>query len=360
MIKPASSACNLRCSYCFYADVSSRRSVPSYGMMSETTARRLIDSAFRQTGGRGAAHFAFQGGEPTAAGLPFYQSFAEYAEKTKPAGVEVTYSIQTNGILLDDAWCRLLRERRFLVGLSFDGTPKLHDAARVDAGGNPTAKRVLAAAGLLLRHGIDFNILTVVTGQSAKHPAGIFDFLQKNNFRYVQLIPCLNPLEDAGPHPPYELTPRLYGAFLKDLFRLWYAALRGGNYVSIRLFDNLARMFHGERPEQCGLDGRCRLQFVVEADGGVYPCDFYVLDEYRAGNICEQSFEELAKSEPMERFLREPGMKSPLCGGCGAAALCGGSCKRCRPSLFAEEGYCPYRDFLSSTADRFRAIARML
>lgn len=367
LIKPASSLCNMRCKYCFYADVSDSRRVKSYGIMTGETARLLIDRALEAVGGRGRLHIAFQGGEPTLAGLDFFRAFTAYAAEKKPSGVRIEYAIQTNGQLLDEDWCRLLAKERFLVGLSFDGTPELHDFLRPDSKGAGTAKRVLQAAALMDAAGVDYNILTVVTRQAAKHPRQIFSYCQKRGFRFIQFIPCLPPFEgkeDAPFHDPFHapshaLTPRLYAAFLKDMFRLWREALAKGEYISVRLFDNLVRLAGGGPPEQCGMLGFCQPQFVVEADGGVYPCDFYVLDAYRMGSVREKDFRELADSPALTDFLR-PVEKNPLCGQCPCLKICGGGCRRYRDFYFSEAGYCPYRDFLTACWPDILKIARRL
>lgn len=359
LIKPASSLCNMRCKYCFYADVSDSRSVKSYGVMTGDTARLLIDRGLAQVGEKGTLHFAFQGGEPTLAGLPFFEDFAAYAAARKPAGVKIEYSIQTNGYLLDNDWCRLFKQYGFLVGLSFDGTPDLHDFLRLDSAGAGTAKRVLAAARRMDAQGVDHNILTVITRQAAKHPRQIFTFLRKSGFGFVQFIPCLPPFEKDGTPPAYALPPRLYASFLKEAFALWRDALLDGAYISVRLFDNLTRMAAGGPPEQCGMLGRCQAQFVVEADGGVYPCDFYVLDEYRMGSIQDADFAALVKSPALAEFLK-PRPRNPRCDNCPFLPICGGGCRRYRDFYFSEEGYCPYADFLAACWPDIRRLAAQL
>ncbi|MDL2293908.1 radical SAM protein, partial [Ruminococcaceae bacterium OttesenSCG-928-D13] len=120
MLKPASSLCNLRCRYCFYADVSSMRGVPNYGIMSDDTAREVIGNIYRDLEDGDEITLAFQGGEPTLAGLDFFKSFVAEAER-QPVRARVNWALQTNGVLLDRDWCAFLREKRFLVGLSLDG-----------------------------------------------------------------------------------------------------------------------------------------------------------------------------------------------------------------------------------------------
>lgn len=358
LIKPASSLCNMRCKYCFYADISDSRQVKSYGIMAAETARGVIDRAFSFVGERGGLHIAFQGGEPTVAGLPFFESLAAYAAQKKPAGVDLHFSIQTNGLVIDEAWAKFLKQYGFLVGLSFDGTSELHDFLRPDAAGRPTARRVLETARLLNAQGVDCNILTVVTKQAARHPGKIYRFYKSRGFSFIQFIPCLPPLEKAEDQP-YALPPRMYACFLKELFLLWRADLESGEYVSIRLFDNLTRMAAGQSPEQCGLLGFCQPQFVVEADGGVYPCDFYVLDAYRMGSLPQDDIPALLQSPVLQEFL-SPTERRGLCTGCPHLPICGGGCKRYRGFYFSQPGYCPYRDFLDECWPGFRLLARRL
>ena len=102
LIKPASSICNLRCKYCFYEDEARNRTQRSMGIMGETLADTLIGQAFDAVGTHGLVSFAFQGGEPTIAGLGFFQHFVAAVARRRPAGVQVCYAIQTNGTLLND------------------------------------------------------------------------------------------------------------------------------------------------------------------------------------------------------------------------------------------------------------------
>ncbi|MBR4888366.1 MAG: radical SAM protein, partial [Clostridia bacterium] len=242
LIKPASAACNLRCRYCFYADVSDSRAVKNYGNMSSETAHKLIDNAFAANRG-GTVSFAFQGGEPTLAGLEFFRDFTAYAAEHCPKNTTLAYSLQTNGTLLTDEWCAFLKEHGFLVGLSMDGHKKEHDFCRVDAKGSGTFTTVMETVKRLRAHKVDFNILTVLTRPLARHPQQLMAFYKKNDFKFVQIIPCLDPLEGDG--GDYSLTPELYASFLKTFFRLWVEEFKKGNYISVRLFDNLVRMAAG-------------------------------------------------------------------------------------------------------------------
>ncbi len=288
LVKPVSGSCDLRCRYCFYADEAQKRGRASYGRMSAETLELLVREALSQAAG--GCTFAFQGGEPTLAGLDFYEKLLELEKRYNRRHIPVQYAIQTNGCSLDRDWAAFFARNRFLVGLSLDGTREVHDAYRRDAAGEGSFQRVQRAAQLLQQAGVDFNVLTVVTNQTVRSIGKIYGYFKRSGLRYQQYIPCLDPLGEERGQTEYALTPEAYGEFLCRLFDLWYADLSHGDYVYIRYFENLAAMLLGRPPESCGMSGQCACGFTVEADGSVYPCDFYVLDPYLLGHIGEQSF----------------------------------------------------------------------
>ena len=362
LIKPASSACNLRCAYCFYADEASIRAVPNYGLMSQAVSHALIEKAAGAA--EGSITFLFQGGEPTLAGLDFYRDFVSHVKKTVPSALAVQYAIQTNGMELDGEWCRFFQENRFLTGLSLDGNRECHDRFRWDGEGKGTYNRVMKAARLLEEAGVKYNVLTVVTGHLARHIQSVFSALCKEGFRFQQYIPCLDPLEEERGRQGYSLSPEQYESFLKTLFDLWYRELEQGRYWSIRYFDNLVWMLNGHAPEQCSMRGCCGLQYLVEADGSVYPCDFYGLDEYRLGNIRQDPWEELDRVREEIGFVEASRRVPEECGSCQWYPLCRNGCRRDR--TVEEDGlgrnyYCrAYAGFFAYALPRLRQAQGML
>ncbi|MCL2099097.1 MAG: radical SAM protein [Oscillospiraceae bacterium] len=340
LIKPAAGLCNIRCGYCFYRDLSEPR---ENKIMERETADKLIERAFES----GAEHitFAFQGGEPTLAGLDFFEYFVSSANHKNTQKTKINYSIQTNGIIIDREYAEFFKKNNFLVGLSVDGTKETHDFFRTDAAGNGTFAKVIKCAELLRTAGVEYNILTVVTAQTAKHIKKIYNFYKKQRFFYLQFITCLEPLAQPAP-ALYSLTPELYENFLFTLFDLWYADLFAGEYVSIRFFDNLVRAAAGEECELCGLsaDGSCPGQFVTEFDGTVYPCDFYCTEKWRLGNVLTHSFEELNNSDTMQKFRESSNLNSKKCAECEVFGLCRGGCRRDREesvyNAAGENKYC--------------------
>lgn len=360
LIKPASSLCNLRCSYCFYHDVAEHRETASYGVMTQETLETVVRRALSFA--TGACTFAFQGGEPTLAGLDFFRRFEALVARDAPEGLSVRRALQTNGLLLDEDWAAFLAEHHYLVGLSLDGPADLHDARRTDAQGKGTFARTLAAAKLLERTGVEFNVLSVVDSLLARRAAKVYSFFRKQGLPYLQFIPCL---DDFGHEGPPRLTPERYAHFLKTTFDLWYEDVTQGHPISIRLFDNLLEMLSGYPPESCGMSGQCTCQFVVEANGDVYPCDFYVTDPYRLGNLRDCSIPELRASAPACRFIEESLSLPDKCRACPYFVLCRGGCRRYRepfgdgqPGLYQ---HCEaYLDFFHYAVPRLQALAQRL
>lgn len=326
LIKPASSACNMICKYCFYRDVTENRSNAFEGMLSMSQAEEIIRCGCEYA--EKICSFTFQGGEPTLAGLDFFRQFVACAEKYKSKNLEIRFALQTNGLTIDAEWAKFFAQNHFLIGISLDGPADLHNANRQDRAEKGTWGRVMNSIKLFRKYRVDFNVLCVVTGRNARCAEKIYRFYRKNDFRWIQFIPCLSPIHDKGKKIPYQLSPREYGKFLIRLFDLWFDDLKNGNYISIRHFDNWMFLLLGESPEACNMTGRCSIQFVVEGDGSVYPCDFYVLDEWKMGNIKDCKFEEMKNGEIARRFVAES-MKLPEdCKTCRWLALCRNGCKR--------------------------------
>lgn len=327
LIKPASSACNLRCRYCFYEAESDVRAVKNFGVMQPQTVERLLADGYALSEPGGAVHFAFQGGEPTVAGLDFFKDFVARARALCPPRVHISFAIQTNGTLLDEDWAAFLKAEDFLVGLSVDGYSDLHDLYRVDARGRGTFGEVRKRLALLLRHGVRVNALCVVTAQCARRPEKAYNELKKLGVRYMQFIPCLDPMGEERGGQPFSLTPEAYGAFLCRLFDLWYADWAKGDYHSVRLFDDYVNLMLGEPNATCATCGRCGGYFVVEGDGSVYPCDFYAVDEWCMGRLGEVSLAGMADGEKARDFLLWGQQKPAECTACRWRALCNGGCK---------------------------------
>ena len=349
LIKPASGRCDLGCRYCFYTGEMRRRERGDRGIMTEETARALIGAALEH--GAGECTFAFQGGEPTLAGLDWFRRFVHRAEEENRGRLRLLWSLQTNGTLLDDAWCGFLREKGFLVGLSLDGPRDLHDRYRKDGTGAGSLDRALAAGEMLQRAGVPVNALTVVTARTAKRPETVYAFLRDRGYLWQQYVPCIVP---AGEKPEWALTPGAWGEFLVRLFDVWERDRRAGRQVHVRTFESWAALLAGRMPEECGAAGVCSVQYAVEADGEIYPCDFYALDEYRLGNV-RDGFD-AADARRVELGFLERSVPLPgECRACRWVQLCRGGCYLWRDETGKNRLCGGYRRFFAHGAERLRS-----
>lgn len=363
LIKPASSLCDLRCQYCFYADVTDHRDVKSYGLMNHSTVDALIERAFDYAD-QGVT-FAFQGGEPTLAGLDFFVYFVDKVQATNPKAIPVHYALQTNGVSITEEMAAFFAKHHFLLGVSLDGPKDIHDMNRVGPGGKGTFKRVKNAIKTLEKHQVDFNILTVVNKAVAGHPRKVYQSLVKEGYFYLQFIPCLDDLGEAHGRSPYALTAEDYGNFLCKIFDLWYRDFRSGKRVSIRMFDNILHILLGLPPESCDMMGVCSANLVIEADGSAYPCDFYVLDEWKMGMVQDTPLQDLIRSERAMKFVTMSHPRPEACKTCDYLPICRTGCRRHQTQESQGQPglnyFCPsYKQFYGHTLSRFKEVAGLL
>mgnify|MGYP003289402093 CR=1 FL=1 len=347
LVKPASSLCNLKCSYCFYCDEAENRQKNPSSVMSAETAENLIREVFDFCGENSSIHYMFQGGEPLIAGLDFFEKFIETANRLCTSGTTVNYSLQTNGTLITEDFARFFKEHNFLIGVSIDGDEPLHNAYRCDS-----FEKAMHGIEILKKHGVDFNVLSVITAKT--DAAKLFDFYKRNGFRNVQPIYCLDPLN--GEKSEYSLDAKGLARFKKRLFNLWFNEISSGKHFYIRDFDNLLSMITRGFAEQCGANGRCNAQLVVESDGTCYPCDFYCIDEFECPNINSSTISDILNCDGLRKFMEYDEEKNKLCASCPVQKICNGGCKRYRGLYNQLSGYCPMMDFMLHALEKLKSI----
>ncbi len=348
-----SSLCNCRCDYCFYAPIAEgRKNLPE--RMSDRVAKALVSRAVAEADGD--LTFAFQGGEPTLAGVDFFRRFLalEKSENQKRRSpLSIRHTIQTNGLLLNDEWAEFFARENFLVGISLDGTAPIHDRHRKRPGGEGSYAGVCSAVEILRRRRVPYNILCVITDEAAQAPGEIYGSLREH--RYLQFIPCL----PTGEGESFAPTAAHYAAFLRETFSLYERDLLAGEPTRVRIFDNFLSILLGGEPENCAMRGVCSQNPVIEADGSVYPCDFYSSDADRLGNILTSSFADLLSSDRAKAFLRASAQIPEKCRACRWFALCRGGCRRERTA--GEYRFCEaYRAFFEENYPRLALLARSL
>lgn len=325
LVKPVGPDCNLHCRYCFYLD-KSKMFAGGLHRMDDATLERMIRSYMELPF---TTHsFAWQGGEPTLAGIDFFRRAIDIQRACLRPGGRVMNVLQTNATLINDDFARFLAEANFLVGVSIDGSHELHDASRTDSAGAPTYDRVVKGIETLRHHGVAFNALVLVNKANVNAPEAIYRHL-RDDLRIMdhQYIECADVEKNGAPFS-FAITAREWGDFLCRIFDLW--TKHDTRRVSVRLFDTIKSIaIHGSAPA-CSASANCSGYFVVEHDGGVYPCDFHVTPELRLGDIRENSWNEIAAAKVRAAFASRKWNLASECVKCKWLRFCMGDCPRNR------------------------------
>lgn len=337
LVKPAGPDCNMDCTYCFYLDRSSLFPSAPVHRMSERTLEVMIHQMMSQR--LPQLSFGWQGGEPTLVGLPFFRKAVQWQEQYG-TGQTVGNGLQTNGLLLDKDWAAFLRQYRFLVGLSLDGPRHVHDHYRVLRGGQGTWATVVDRARMLLDAGVDVNALSVVTDHSAAHAEEIYAFHKELGLDHMQFIPCVET-DPADPSraASFSVSAERYGEFLVKIFDLWLADVHDGvASTSVRYFDSVFHTYVGLSAPDCTLAERCGNYLVVEHNGEVFSCDFFVTPEWRLGNVLEGDLVGMLNSARQREFGEMKAMVPDECRSCRWLRHCRGGCTKDRLRDPADRG----------------------
>ncbi|MDK2916475.1 MAG: uncharacterized protein PWR25_1032 [Euryarchaeota archaeon] len=358
MAKPTGARCNLDCAYCFY-----KKKEQLYPESPLRMTDAVMEAYIRQTiAGHAVPEvtFAWQGGEPTLMGLPFFRRAVAVQKKYAGPKTRIENTFQTNGILLDDDWCRFFRENNFLVGLSLDGPRDLHDAYRRDRQGRGTFDRVQKAARLLQKHRVAFNILCAVTSTNADHPLEVYRFFRDELAApYIQFIPIVER-EDGSTVTDRSVRPEQWGRFLTEIFDEWVR--RDVGRIFVLNFDWALAGWLGLAGSVCVFGPTCGLGVALEHNGDLYSCDHFVEPDHLLGNILATPLAELVASEKQRRFGAAKRETLPRqCRECRFLSVCNGECPKNR---FVEGGLnylCEgYRAFFSHADCPMRMMAGLL
>lgn len=345
LAKPVSGACNLRCEYCYYAGKAGALGIGAR-RMSDAVLDAYIQQSLAMHGRDARVEFAWHGGEPTLAGLPFYRR-AVQLQRRYGRGRNVVNTMQTNATLLTDEFCRFFSDEGFLIGVSVDGPEALHNAHRRTADGRGSFARTLRGMEMLKKHGVPFNTLTTVNRINQEHPHEVYAFLREwtDWMQFLPVVECLpaqyeredGQLFAAPPgihgtpmkHPvaPFSVTPRGYGAFMRAVFDDWAAADAGRKHV--QLIDVTLGNLRGVPSSLCVHNPLCGHSGSVEANGDVYACDRYAFPAYRLGNLMETGLGELMEGNRAFGMHKTCGLPEE-CLDCPCIRLCFGGCPKDR------------------------------
>lgn len=305
--------------------------------------------------------FSWQGGEPTLMGLDFFKEVIELQKKHGTGGQQVSNTIQTNGTLLNKEWAEFFSRYNFLVGLSLDGPRDLHDNYRTYPNGKGSFKKVTKAAQLLKEEEVPFNILAVLNRRTINQPKRIINFFLQQDYNYLQFIPAIEIIEtdDGEKLAPFSPEPKKVGKFLDEIFKKWLKEFPPR--FSVRYFESLVNVRAGRDPGSCKIDTNCGYYLVVEHNGDVYPCDFYVEKDRKLGNLKEEHLREIENKEKLKSFNEGKVDLTQECRDCDFLPYCYGGCQRYRglPSRPEGKSYLckAYRYFLLRNLEKIEEIA---
>jgi len=353
MAKPIGPVCNLNCLYCFYLEKEALFPRGENYRMSDEVLEVYIRKTAEVSRNLPELLFAWQGGEPMLMGIDFYRKALDL-QRRYAEGKRVVNTFQTNGTLLNDEWCRFLKEHNFLIGLSLDGPEHIHDRFRVDRGNKPTFDAVMRGLGLLKKHGVEFNILCCVTRESGNRPLEVYRFFKEQGAEYIQFIPIVERVPDrvskelglqlASPPElkkepetvsvtPWTVDPEGYGDFLIKVFDDWVRQDVGNIFVMN--FDWALGSWAFGDSLVCFFSKRCGRAVIIEHNGDVYSCDHFMYPAYRLGNLLENDLSGMLESAQQIAFGAQKELALPR------------ACREC-VYLFACRGECPKHRFVKS------------
>lgn len=325
LIKPTSADCNLRCDYCFYLNRNSLHPAHAPHRMTTETLEHMVSSFMALPMKQYA--FGWQGGEPALMGVEFFRTVTALQQKHGRAGAVVANALQTNATLIDDEFARHLAEYRFLAGVSLDGPAQLHDRYRTDRSRGGSHSRVLRGIECLQRHGVEHNVLVLVSRANVRHARAVYRYLVGLGLQFHQYIPCVE-FDSNGVLQPYAIDSSAWGEFLCELYDTW----REGDQrrVSIRMFDSIVAWESSRERTVCTMGRDCRHYFVVEYNGDIYPCDFFVEPSLRIGNVASTPWAAALDSPLYRQFGARKTAWHPMCATCEYLELCAGDCPKHR------------------------------
>jgi len=346
--KPIGPTCNLDCEYCFYLEKQALYGTGEDYRMPDDVLSTFIRS-YVEAQPTPVVEFVWQGGEPTLLGLDFFRKVVEL-QRPFAGRKTITNSLQTNGTLLDDEWCRFLKRHNFAVGISLDGPKDIHDRYRQDRSGNGTFDRVMHGLKLLQKHGVEYNIMASVGRETALRPLDVYRFFKAEGVEFIQFTPIVERLPDASagerglrlsgpamldredPHTevtPWSVIPEEYGDFLIAVYEDWVRNDVGT--VFVMNFEWALNAWIGNPSPVCIHAGQCGRSVVLEHNGDLFACDHYVYQEYRLGNILSDDLMAMVEMSRRSGFgVHKESALPKWCGKCEVLAACRGGCPKQR------------------------------
>ena len=336
VIKVAS-RCNINCTYCYMYNLGDKTYLMQPKIMKDNVIDALLSRVIRHCKQNELEYFiiSFHGGEPLLAGKKWFEKFISKANhlfetqtKTRPI-----FALQTNGILIDEDWCKLFEDLNMHVAISIDGDRETHDKYRIDHKGKGTYNQVIKGLKNIQKYYNKSNagyILSVINIHS--DPIKVYEHFKDIKINSTDwLFPDNN--FDNLPEKPLNSSDTPYADWLITIFDKWFND-KDCDRVKIRLFSDLIKqtLGHYNSTDAYGMEQNELL--VIETNGGIEAVD--VLKNCGDGftktniNVLNHELEDAFEDELIELFENSHQMLCGNCIICPIKNICGG-------------GYLPHR-----------------
>lgn len=384
LAKPNGSLCNIACNYCFYLEKRELFPADQPHRMSDVVLAAYI-AQYVAAQPTPVVEFVWHGGEPTLLGLDFFRRVVALQESYRVTKT-IRNVLQTNALLLDDAWCQFLKANDFFIGVSLDGPQEIHDRYRKDRSGQGTFERVMRGVRLLQQHGVEFNALACVGRETAHHPLEVYRFFKQAGITHIQFTPIIEREPDAETEAlglwlarpalldqqepntrvtPWTVEPEAYGDFLIAIVEEWVRHDVGSTFVMNIEWALTAWL--GEPSPVCIFSKTCGRAVAIEHNGSVFACDHYVYPDYRLGNVLQDELGPMVERSVASGF--GPHKESTLpryCQQCEVKQACWGGCPKHRFATTPEgepglHYLCPgYKKFFRHIRRYLRPMATLI
>lgn len=382
--KPIGPACNLDCAYCFYLEKQSLYGLGEDFRMADEVLGTFIRS-YIETQPTPVVEFVWQGGEPTLLGLDFFRRVVELQQPFAPVKT-IKNALQTNGTLLNEDWCRFLKQHNFMVGISLDGPREIHDRYRRDRQGRGSFDAVMRGLKLLQTYGVEYNVMASVARETARQPLEVYRFFKEQGVEFIQFVPVIERqpgvseqelgLQLAGPATldreeantavtPWTVLPEEYGDFLIAIYEDWVRKDVGQTFVMN--FEWALNAWLGEPSPVCIHARQCGRSLVIEHNGDLFACDHYVYPQFKLGNILGDDLSAMVEKSLQNSFGEHKESALPRwCRECEVLAACQGGCPKHRfaQSHYGEPGLhyvcAGYKKFFRHIRKYLRAMTTLL
>ncbi|HKP29084.1 MAG TPA: cyclophane-forming radical SAM/SPASM peptide maturase GrrM/OscB [Gemmatimonadales bacterium] len=322
--------CNLDCRYCYVPDRQNSARLPLPILERLLIAVRSSRLASEQR----KLKILWHAGEPLAAGIEFYRQAFALTAHLLGERYAVRHAMQSNGTLINDAWCRLFAEWNVRVGVSLDGPEAIHDANRKRLGGGGSFRHAMRGIELLRSHGFRVDVLSVLTTENIDRPEEMFQFFLRHELRRV----AFNVEEIEGPNLQSSLLSggggfasarARYGAFMRTFHAL---NREQGQPLAVRELRSLAGLILAWRSDPArvpdGPERRLGGILTVARDGAIssWSPELASAAGMMLGNICDvASIDELLESDRARTIQAEIDRGIAMCRTeCEYFGVCGG------------------------------------